>query len=192
MYVGRRWHVRREDVMSTGEQFFLDYTDCLSEASLPCSGTELASCESSAVPLDKGDANCVGSLSNELFVNPFHIDDLCVFDSDAWYNLLSHHGMGLAVDMLARAVRAAPTQVIERIARNLDAEQCNSFWRAFVQPATPEEVACAQRQVLDRLFWELIYWRMPDEYEMLTENERLHPGIFQLLAPDLRGKTVLD
>ena len=29
-------------------------------------------------------------------------------------------------------------------------------------------------------------------YEELTEGEQLHPGIFQQLAPEIRGKTVLD
>ncbi len=50
----------------------------------------------------------------------------------------------------------------------------------------------AQRQVLDGLFWELTYWKTPELYEELTEGERLHPGIFEHLHPDLQGKTVLD
>lgn len=137
--------------------------------------------------LRKGDA-----MSANLFINPFHIDDLSVFDDDAWHNVLSHHRLGLTVDILARAARVAPTGVIERIARNLPVTQHNAFWRVFAHPATPDEIAHAQRKLLDLLFWELIYWRMPHEYELLTENERLHPGIFQHLAPDLRGKTVLD
>jgi SAM-dependent methyltransferase len=124
-----------------------------------------------------------------LFLNPFRIDDLAVFDDEAWFHLLSHN---ISLEALASAIRAASTSVIERIARNLPISCRNRFWQAFAHSTTAEEVMDAQRQVLDRLFWELIYWCMPDEYEMLTAGEYLHPGIFQQLASDLRGKTVLD
>jgi len=45
---------------------------------------------------------------------------------------------------------------------------------------------------LDRFFWELTYWKTPELYEELVEGEHLHPGIFQNLEDDIRGKDVLD
>ncbi len=50
----------------------------------------------------------------------------------------------------------------------------------------------ARCYVLDRLFWELTYWRTPELYDELTEGERIHPGIFEQLEPDIRGRVVLD
>jgi SAM-dependent methyltransferase len=50
----------------------------------------------------------------------------------------------------------------------------------------------AHRYILDKLFWELTYWKTPELYEELTMGERLHPGIFQQLEQDLHGKEILD
>ncbi|MGZ3638288.1 MAG: class I SAM-dependent methyltransferase, partial [Ktedonobacterales bacterium] len=47
-------------------------------------------------------------------------------------------------------------------------------------------------RLLDNLFWELTYWKTPNLYEALIEGERIHPGIFRRLTPDIRGKDVLD
>ncbi|MGZ6392124.1 MAG: class I SAM-dependent methyltransferase, partial [Ktedonobacterales bacterium] len=50
----------------------------------------------------------------------------------------------------------------------------------------------ARSRLLDNLFWELTYWKTPNLYEALIEGERIHPGIFRRLTPDIRGKDVLD
>src|SRR5258708_17989457 len=70
--------------------------------------------------------------------------------------------------------------------------QRSDFMQGLRHSCPGEQVQAARKRVLDELFWELTYWKTPDLYEELTEGERLHPGIFQRLEPDLRGKVVLD
>src|SRR5258707_15851591 len=70
--------------------------------------------------------------------------------------------------------------------------QRSHFMQGLRHAYPGEQVQAARKRVLDELFWELTYWKTPDLYEELTEGERLHPGIFQRLEPDLRGKVVLD
>ena len=60
------------------------------------------------------------------------------------------------------------------------------------RPVSEGQIEAARHQVLDRLFWELTYWKTPGLYEELTEGEQLHPQIFQQLEPDIRGNIVLD
>jgi len=128
----------------------------------------------------------------ELFINPFHIEDLQVFDDDTLRMLLADGSFGLTVEQLAHSVHNASATLITRIQRNLPPEQRSPFTRALHHPLTQENIAHEQQEVLDRFFWELTYWKTPELYEELTEGEYLHPGIFQDLAVEIQGKSVLD
>lgn len=48
----------------------------------------------------------------------------------------------------------------------------------------------ARRTVLDHLYWELTYWKTPDEYERLTAGEQVHLGALDVARVD--GTVVLD
>jgi ubiquinone/menaquinone biosynthesis C-methylase UbiE len=126
------------------------------------------------------------------FENPFQMEDLVVFDDSALQSLLCHQGFGLSVEDLAQSLHGISTQVVERIERNVSTNNYAAFREELQRAIPPEQVDRARRIVLDTLFWELTYWKTPDLYEELTEGERLHPGIFQQLEPDIRGNTVLD
>jgi ubiquinone/menaquinone biosynthesis C-methylase UbiE len=126
------------------------------------------------------------------FENPFHIKDLVIFDDAALHSLLCHEGFGLSIEDLAHSLHGISEQVIQRIERNVPGEHRAAFLDELQQRLSPERVEAARRAVLDRLFWELTYWKTPYLYEELTEGERLHPGIFQQLEPDISGKVVLD
>ncbi len=127
-----------------------------------------------------------------LFENPFHIADLLVFDDATMQHLFSRGSFGITLEDLAYSMHNAPQQLVERIRCNLPAQQRSQFMQLLCQPVAKDVVQAARRHILDALFWELTYWKTPELYEELTEGEQLHPGIFQQLAPDLQGKTVLD
>ena len=126
------------------------------------------------------------------FENPFHIEDLMVFDDAALQSLLCHQGFGLAVEDLAHSLHGISGQVVQRIERTLYADNRAAFLEELQRDIIPERVEAARRAVLDRLFWELTYWKTPDLYEELTGGEWLHPGIFEQLAPDIYGNVALD
>jgi ubiquinone/menaquinone biosynthesis C-methylase UbiE len=127
-----------------------------------------------------------------LFENPFAIEDLLVFDDVTMPRILSKGSFGLTLEDLAWSMRGAPEALAKRVMHNLPPEQRKQFTIELRRSLLPEQGEAARRKVLDALFWELIYWKTPELYEELTEGEHLHPGIFQQLEPDLRGKTVLD
>src|SRR5262249_26108674 len=125
------------------------------------------------------------------FSNPFLIEDLAVFDDATLRKLLATGGFGLTLENLALGLRHAPPSLVERIVMFLSSR--SSYFIKELYPPAPESPIKAPRQlILDKLFWELTYWKTPDLYDELTEGEQVHPGIFQQLEPDLCGKLVLD
>jgi ubiquinone/menaquinone biosynthesis C-methylase UbiE len=127
-----------------------------------------------------------------LFENPFTIEDIMVFDDATMQRIFSTGSFGITLDNLAVSVQGASRALIKRIRRSLPPPQRSHFMQGLRHPRSGEQVQATRKRVLDELFWELTYWKTPDLYEELTEGEQLHPGIFQRLEPDLRGKVVLD
>ncbi len=140
----------------------------------------------------KDDSEKEYAQSGTLFENPFTIEDLAVFDDATMQRLLSEGGFGITLDDIAAGLHGARWSLVRRVQKNVPHTLRSSFVQAFHQPLSKCEVKAAQRRVLDGLFWELTYWKTPALYEELTEGEQLHPGIFQQLEPDLRGKVVVD
>jgi ubiquinone/menaquinone biosynthesis C-methylase UbiE len=126
------------------------------------------------------------------FANPFHLEDLLVFDEATLRNMLATGAYGLTRPDLARGLHAAPQAVVQRFLAALPRRGGRRFLAELHRPLAPKDEAAARRRLLDALFWELTYWKTPELYEELTEGERLHPDIFRQFAADLRGKTVLD
>ncbi len=130
--------------------------------------------------------------ADELFENPFHMEDLQVFDVNMLRTMLEHNHFGLTSQRLGCSMQGAPEPLIKKIERAIPWQQRSLFMHELRRPLPEAEVECCRRQILNSLFWELVYWRTPELYEELTEAERLHPGIFQQLEPDVWQKTVLD
>jgi len=126
------------------------------------------------------------------FENPFHIEDLEVFDDETWRVILNNCGFGLTAEMLAWSLHGAPEVLIQRIRRNLPLAQLPCFTAELSRSVPEEQVLAARRCVLDGLFWELTYWKTPELYSELIEGEELHPDIFPQLEPDIHDKVVLD
>lgn len=127
-----------------------------------------------------------------LFSNPFRIADLEAFDDEALRRVCLDERAVIPFEILALSLRDAPPMLRWRIQRCLTWDQYLQLRHMEQRPCTNEDIAHAQRLLLDRLFWELTYWKTPELYEELTEGESLHPDIFLHLADDIRGKEVLD
>lgn len=127
-----------------------------------------------------------------MFNNPFHIEDVLVFDDDTLRGMLEQGSFGLSYKQLAYSLHDASPELIARVVRCVPEQQRCAFWQLLQQPLSLQEISDARKQLLDELFWELTYWKTPGLYEQLTEGEYLHPGIFQQLAADVRGKVILD
>ncbi len=127
-----------------------------------------------------------------MFENPFHIEDLLVFDRPSLQKILAQNAFGVTVERLAQSLHNVPQMVVRHIEKCVPRQQRSLFRAELLRPLAQRQIEQAQKEVLDGLFWELTYWKTPGLYEELTEGEWLHPGIFKKLAPDIRGKTVLD
>ena len=120
------------------------------------------------------------------------MEDLLVFDDVTMQSILHCGNFGLTLTDMAASLHGVSEVVVERVTHNVPHEQWTLFLRALQHPLTEKQIYAVQRQVLDALFWELVYLKTPELYEELTEGEQLHPGIFQQLEPDVRNKVVLD
>lgn len=126
-----------------------------------------------------------------MFENPFAIEDLEVFDEETMQDILDG-GFGVELSQLALSLQGAPRSLVCSICQLLSPCQLSIFTRELRRPVARQAVEAARQHVLDHLFWELTYWKMPELYEELTMGERIHPGIFQALEPDMRDRVVLD
>lgn len=132
------------------------------------------------------------SLSDQWFHNPFHMEDLLVFDEAMLQAIITHQRFGVTLQLLARSCRHTPETIVQQIVRRLSPVQREHLWSELRHECTLQEGEQAQQTLLDALFWELIYWKMPERYEELTEGEDIHPDLFPSLMPRLRGQTVVD
>jgi ubiquinone/menaquinone biosynthesis C-methylase UbiE len=127
-----------------------------------------------------------------LFENTFQLEDLFVFDNATLRSMLLSGSFDLTAEHLGLSLHGAPPSLVKCFMRNLPPPQRSFLQEVLCRPVTGTQVEAARKQILDKLFWELTYWKTPELYEELTAGEQLHPGIFQQLEPDLRGKVVLD
>lgn len=77
-----------------------------------------------------------------------------------------------------------------RLERSLPPDDRAAFAQARRRATAPDEREAAQRAMLRQLFWELTYWKTPDEYERLTAGEQVHLGALDVARVD--GAVVLD
>ncbi|GLV58797.1 hypothetical protein KDH_56270 [Dictyobacter sp. S3.2.2.5] len=130
--------------------------------------------------------------SEVLFENPFHIEDLQVFDAETMRDMLACSHAQLSSRLLADSLHNVSSALITRIMQGIPEAQRDQFQQELQQPLSSEEIDHARNETLNILFWELIYWKTPELYEELTVGERLHEGIFQSIQSDLKDKVVLD
>lgn len=127
--------------------------------------------------------------SDQLFINPFRLEDLRVFDVAGWRTLLNNELRHYDIAKLAVAMQAAPADAVTRLLAALPHGQRS----VFAHCGQSEQVYLhAQQTLLDTLFWPLTYWCTPEWYDELTAGECIHPTLLRLVQPDLAGRVVAD
>ena len=121
----------------------------------------------------------------------FVLDQLDGFDDEALRTFLVPGAGDTGPGRLGTALQGEEHEALaRRVARILPRSARNVFKAARGWPEPPEVVAARRRQVIDTMFWVLLYWNDPDAYEELVAGEQIHPGI--LTALDLDDRVVAD
>jgi SAM-dependent methyltransferase len=127
----------------------------------------------------------------------FDLADLAVFDEAHLREVIAgvpgaaspaSVGCALSADQLSEQSPLAA--LADRIAHALDPQARAIFIHAFQQSATEDECKAARQSVLKALYWELVYWKTPDEYDRLTAGEQVHLGALDVARVD--DAVVLD
>jgi SAM-dependent methyltransferase len=131
----------------------------------------------------------------------FEMTDLTVFDDAHLREVIAPISGAVAPQTAGRALacsgtgerceRAALERLAARIEHALPPDERRDFVRARLEDnETPAACAEARHAVLDNLYWDLTYWKAPQEYEGLTAGEPIHPGTLGIAGVD--GAVVLD
>ncbi len=127
----------------------------------------------------------------------FNLHDLAIFDEPHLRQVIARvsgaahpalAGRAFATDRLPEQASLAGLAV--RIEHALPSDDHAIFVQARQQSVTAEERELARHALLDCLFWELTYWKTPDEYERLTAGEQVHLGALDFARVD--GAVALD
>jgi SAM-dependent methyltransferase len=93
----------------------------------------------------------------------------------------------MAMLPIARLPRAVPAGLLRRLTER----QLDRLDPAVVERLLPGGIGgSGARAALERLAWDIVYWRFPHLYDALTQGEEIHPALVALCQVD--GKTVLD
>jgi SAM-dependent methyltransferase len=127
----------------------------------------------------------------------FSFGDLAVFDKAHLREVIANMSGAVPPALAGRACATDQRQeqplvadLAEHIEHALSPDDRVAFVQARQQGATTGERESARRDILDRLFWELTYWKTPDEYERLTAGEQVHLGALDIARVD--DMVVLD
>jgi ubiquinone/menaquinone biosynthesis C-methylase UbiE len=120
----------------------------------------------------------------------FSVEMIGNFDDEALHTFLDPADGGVDPVVLAMAMADASAGLTARVGVALPDAARESFQRALGQEHSASGVARAQRDVIDRLFWPLVYWNHPGDYEELVSGERIDSRVLDAL--ELDGRAVCD
>ena len=127
----------------------------------------------------------------------FSIHDLGVFDEAHLREVIAEVPGAVPPEVAGRALspesareRAELDPLAARVERALPPADRARFGRAHRKPVTGEQRMAARRMALESLFWDLTYWKTPQEYERLIAGEQVHLGALDFAHTD--GAIVLD
>lgn len=127
----------------------------------------------------------------------FSLADLAVFDEAHLREVIANvsgavapavAGSAFAADQAGDTATLAP--LASRIERSLAPDDRAAFAHARQDVIPGNERETARRTILDSLFWELVYWKTPDDYERLTAGEQVHLGALDVAR--VNDAVVLD
>jgi len=113
-----------------------------------------------------------------------------VFDDEALRTFLDPSDGVVSVDELARASAGAPVELSARIRAVIPVRRREHFDALQRRHTAAPLVARARSGIMRKLFWPLVYWNRPDDYEELAAGEHIHPEVVARL--ELDGTTVCD
>ncbi len=127
----------------------------------------------------------------------FSLADLAVFDEAHLREVIANVSGAVAPSLAGRAFatdqpqeQASLAPLATRIERALAPDDRATFAQARGHAISDNERSAARRTMLDTLFWELVYWKAPDDYERLTAGEQVHLGALDVAQVD--DAVVLD
>ncbi|HET9981571.1 MAG TPA: methyltransferase domain-containing protein [Ktedonobacterales bacterium] len=127
----------------------------------------------------------------------FHLDDLAVFDEAHLREMIGDVSGVVSPSIAGKAFACDEpdgqpqyADLVARIEHALPPDDRAAFARARQQSYSDNERAEARETLLKRLFWELTYWKTPDDYDRLTAGEQVHLGALDIAHVD--GAVVLD
>jgi ubiquinone/menaquinone biosynthesis C-methylase UbiE len=127
----------------------------------------------------------------------FRLDDLAVFDEAHLRELISDVSGAVPLSIAGGAFAADESlaelphaELASRIEQSLAPTDRATFARARRQTSASDERETSRQAMLKTLFWELVYWKMPDDYDLLTAGEQVHLGALDIARVD--GAIVLD
>lgn len=127
----------------------------------------------------------------------FSINDLAVFDEAHLREVIASVPGAVHPATAGRAFTASHPQeqaaivgLAARIEHALPPDARATFAQARHRECADSERAQTRQALLTCLFWELTYWKTPDEYDRLTAGEQVHLGALDVARVD--GAVVLD
>jgi SAM-dependent methyltransferase len=127
----------------------------------------------------------------------FNLADLAVFDEAHLREVIANVSGAVAPEVAGRAFSANQPRELatlapltRRIERALAPDDRATFAQTRQRVIADAEREAARRSVLETLFWELTYWRNPDDYEQLTAGEQVHLGALDVAR--VNDAVVLD
>lgn len=120
----------------------------------------------------------------------FSIGDLAHFDDEALRTFVTPCRGGVSLRDLGRALIGSDERLVRRVGSSLPRDRLPEFWSVMATSRDPDAVVRARERVLAQLFWPLVYWVRPDDYEELIHGEQISPRLLSEL--DVEGKTVCD
>ena len=127
----------------------------------------------------------------------FSLADLAVFDGAHLREVIASvsgavapavAGLAFAADRTEERDALAP--LARRIERALTPADRATFAQARQRAVSGSKREAARLAVLETLFWELVYWKTPEDYERLTAGEQVHLGALDIAR--VNDAVVLD
>lgn len=129
----------------------------------------------------------------------FNLSDLAAFDEAHLREVITSTSGGVAPAVAGCAFgrdqprdqqQAACATLADRIERALPPDDRAAFAQARQRPSMAGEWEHARKSVIETLFWELVYWKTPGDYDQLTAGEQVHLGALDIARVD--NAVVLD